>query len=183
MNKTEHIETSIESELFAVEEKVYGSEYKKHLLGQYKLYVEMADKICSRRSSANTFFLTANTFLVAIIGLSSKLEEIPSTVDLCWVVLASAAGILLSFGWYRIIRSYCQLSESKYLIINMIESRLPLAVYRAEWSYLSPMEEQPRYTQLTSLERYIPVIFAGLYLALMITGLCAILMSGNFLDS
>ncbi len=35
--------------------------YQAVLLEQYKLYVEMADRVSARRALANTFFLTLNT--------------------------------------------------------------------------------------------------------------------------
>ena len=35
-------------------------------LEQYKLYVEMADRISSRRQNANSFFLSINTAIVAL---------------------------------------------------------------------------------------------------------------------
>ena len=39
---------------------------------QYKLYVEMADRVSARRSLANTFFLTLNTALFTPIGVFWK---------------------------------------------------------------------------------------------------------------
>src|SRR2546426_1964670 len=37
-------------------------------LEQYKLYVEMADRISARRQTANEFFLSVNTVIVALLG-------------------------------------------------------------------------------------------------------------------
>lgn len=161
----------IKNDLFSMKEKEFGSDYKKALLDQYKLYVEMADRICSRRSSANTFFLTANTLLVTIIGISSELQKHLARLDLWWVALASIGGILLSVSWFKMIQSYCQLSKGKYLIVNIIEEKLPLAAFKAEWLYLKPEENQPRYTQLTTVERVVPIIFAGLYSVLIVVAL------------
>ena len=39
-----------------------------HLLEQYKIYVEMADRISHRRAVANTFFLTFNTAVVGALA-------------------------------------------------------------------------------------------------------------------
>ena len=49
----------------------YGdsASYIPHVLIQYKLDVEMADNISQRRSTANTFFLTLNTFVIGIVIL------------------------------------------------------------------------------------------------------------------
>ncbi len=42
-------------------------------LDQYKLYVEMADRISQRRATANTYFLSVNSAILAFVGyLTSK---------------------------------------------------------------------------------------------------------------
>lgn len=55
-------------QLFLIEEEEYGSKYKDHLFDQYKLYVEMTDRISQRRVLSNTFFLTANTGLLSVMS-------------------------------------------------------------------------------------------------------------------
>src|SRR3954447_24563600 len=45
-----------------------GEKYQAAILEQYKLYVEMADRISNRRGLTNTFFLTLNTAIFTIIG-------------------------------------------------------------------------------------------------------------------
>src|SRR5256885_4461010 len=40
-------------------------------LEQYKLYVEMADRISSRRLTANSFFLTINSAIIALGGYAA----------------------------------------------------------------------------------------------------------------
>ena len=50
----------------------YGGDtaaYQKAILEQYKIYVEMADRISQRRGLTNTFFLTLNTAIFTAIGL------------------------------------------------------------------------------------------------------------------
>jgi hypothetical protein len=42
--------------------------YQAALLEQYKLYVEMADRISQRRGLTNTFFLTLNTAIFTLVG-------------------------------------------------------------------------------------------------------------------
>ena len=53
--------TDLDEYLYGISPDKYGGEYQNHLLEQYKLYVQMADKISERRQSANSFFLTVNT--------------------------------------------------------------------------------------------------------------------------
>lgn len=58
--------------------EVYGSEFEKHLFEQYKLYVEMADRISTRRMWANSFFLSVHTALIAVLSVWLKEESLPS---------------------------------------------------------------------------------------------------------
>jgi hypothetical protein len=57
------------------------------VLELYQLAVEMADRVSARRGLANTFFLTVNTGLAALLG----------GTDLRWYV--AAAGIVFAAAW------------------------------------------------------------------------------------
>jgi len=57
--------------LFPVPPAQYGADYQRHLLDQYKLYVEMANAVSVRRTSANNYLLTINGFLVTLYGLAA----------------------------------------------------------------------------------------------------------------
>ncbi len=56
-------------------------------------------------------------------------------------------------------------------MILEIEKKLPLAMYKAEWSYLKPKNRVSRYMELTRVERWVPIIFAAIYLVLMLIAL------------
>ena len=58
----------IEDNLFKLSPTEYGEAYQAHLLEQYKLFVESADRISQLRQQANRFFLTINTALLAVLG-------------------------------------------------------------------------------------------------------------------
>ncbi len=42
------------------------------VLDLYKMAVEMADRVSARRAGANSFFLTLNTVLAAVVGIVSS---------------------------------------------------------------------------------------------------------------
>jgi hypothetical protein len=170
---------TLESGLLAVKEKDYGPNYKQHLLELYKLYVEMADNVSARRSRANTFFLSVNTLLVTAIGILSELQSGFETLNLWWVLVASFAGILFCWTWLSTINSYRQLNSGKFKVIHLIEERLPLAMYKAEWAYLKPKMGVSRYKQLTVVELWVPKIFAVVYLVLMIIAAILLVKSGS----
>lgn len=51
----------------------YGEKYQDHLLAQYKLFVEMADRVSQRRDQSNRFYVT---FVSAIAGLLIVLQNL-----------------------------------------------------------------------------------------------------------
>lgn len=98
-----------------------------HLLDQYKLYVEMADRISQRRTTANSYFLSVNSAILAFVGYLTSKESL----DYLW--LLAVAGGTLTLLWYSIILSYRNLNTAKWGVVHEIEKRLPISPYDAEW--------------------------------------------------
>jgi hypothetical protein len=131
----------------------------------YKLAVEMADRISARRGIANSFFLTANTGIVAVLG----------SQDVRWYL--AAAGIVFAVAWWALLKSYRDLNSAKFEIILAMEERLPVRVYGDEWDRLrrDPVKFSLRrdalrswaaqYRELGSVERIVPWVFALIYAA------------------
>jgi hypothetical protein len=105
----------------------YGEKYHEHLLEQYKLYVEMADKVSERRLSTNNYLLTVNSILVSLFGVLSGFGSL--TEQRIWQYFLPVAGLLVSITWATLIRSYRQLNSGKFKGIHRIESQLPAALY------------------------------------------------------
>jgi len=79
-------------------------QYHEHIIEQYKLYVEMADRISSRRDIANTFFLTLNGLVLGSAGL---LIEKSFSLSQKWALIFPLAVLLLQcFFWNRLINSF-----------------------------------------------------------------------------
>ena len=91
------------------------------ILEQYKIYVEMADRISGRRSLTNTFFLTLNTAIFAAIGALWKDQANVAS----WVLVFPLIAIVVQCcAWFFLVRSYRQLNSAKYTIIGILEERL-----------------------------------------------------------
>jgi hypothetical protein len=151
----------LEAALAKVAPEQYGADYRAHLLDQYKLYVEMADRISARRQTANAFFLSLNTALLAFLGLAAERDT--GDVPLPWVLAVTAAGLVLCFTWYRLVRSYRDLNGGKFRVIHAIERRLPLAPYDAEWESVGRGEDPRLYLPFTHIEIRVPWVFAALH--------------------
>lgn len=153
----------MEEKLFPVSEESYGPEYKTHLLEMYKLYVEMADRVSSRRQRANSFYLAVNT---GIIGAATFFHLPGATGEGSWLI--AIAGVLLCVMWIRNIQSYKDLNQGKFQIINLIEQRLPIAPYETEWDVLQRGETKSIYRPFHIVERYVPLIFILLYITFIV---------------
>jgi len=130
----------------------------------YKLAVEMADRVSARRALANTFFLTVNTGLAALLGGN----------QLRWYV--AVAGIVFALAWWWLLQSYRRLNQAKFDVINALEPELPVQLFSAEWRHLSAMKKPGRvwpltafwawiwsYHELGTIERLVPIAFVAIY--------------------
>ncbi len=125
------------------------------LLEQYKLYVEMVDRVSQRRQAANRFYIS---LLSALGGLYLLLEKIletqPNTI--IWAVLT----IIISVLWWFNINSYRQLNSGKFKVIHEMEQQLPFACYDREWDYLGRGKNGKLYRQLSKVEGYVPLLIS-----------------------
>ena len=134
----------------------------------YKLAVEMADRVSARRALANTFFLSVNTAVLALLGVA----------DVQWY--AGAAGIVICVVWWALLKSYRELNRAKFVVILAMEERLPARVFGDEWKLLRrepvrfalrPVALRPwvrQYRELGYIERIVPWVFAVIYLAAVV---------------
>ncbi|MGP4027423.1 RipA family octameric membrane protein [Actinomadura sp. 3N407] len=136
------------------------------LLDLYKLAVEMADRVSARRGLSNSFFLTVQTSFVAATGITGN-----SIAKSLWTSLVfGLAGITLTAAWWVQLRSYRQLNNAKFAVINAIEKQLPAQIFTDEWAVLQKAAKGPRrsrYAELGFSERMVPLIFLMLNLLLL----------------
>lgn len=136
--------------------------YQSAVLEQYKLFVEMADRVSARRAAANSFFLGLNTAVLTVVGILWRDKpKAPPTLLVAPLLLLLA----LCLAWFLLVRSYRQLNAAKYAVINQLEQRLPASPYGHEWGALAAGGERATYWLLSKVEQWIPVIFASGYLA------------------
>jgi hypothetical protein len=142
--------------------------YQAAILEQYKLYVEMADRISARRSSVNTLFVTLNA---AVFTLVAALWRDKPAAPRALLVPPAALLLVLCLTWYLLVRSYRQLNTAKYAVIGALEQRLPASPYRqAEWSALGEGAQRSTYWPLSQVEQWLPGVFAAAY----VVGFCAV---------
>lgn len=140
----------------------YGDSYREHLLEQYKLYVESASQISERRTSANNYLLTVNTTLVTLFALTATLADAR-----VWHLALAVAGLLVCATWYIMIRSYRDLNTAKFVVIHELERQLPASLFAYEW-HVAERGRGKAYRPLTHIERFIPAVFAVLFIIVAI---------------
>lgn len=155
-----------ERKLFRVESDDYGDKYQEHYLELYKLYVNTSESIGERRQKNNSFFLTLNTSIIAFMSYVQFGAKPGENSDLYWLI--SLSGILISFTWYRLIASYKDINTGKFKIIHLIEKKLPLSLYDAEWDVLGRGNKPELYKEFTLTEKFIPWIFFGIHAIVLI---------------
>ena len=149
----------------------YGERYTEHVLEIYKLYVEMADRISTRRQAANSFFLTINSAIVALVGYVNTIADSDKGTALFYALVAFA-GMILSYLWYRLVLSYKQLNSGKFRVIHAIETMLPIRPYDAEWNALGRGMNPDLYKPFTHIEVVVPRVFFFLHTIVLIASIC-----------
>lgn len=140
---------------------------QESLLKQYKLYVEMTDRLTARRSDTNKFYLTLLTGLFAVVSFVVEKSGLQIAEKNLVLVGIGLLGIVLCVIWFSNIRSYRLINSCKFQVINEMEKDLPFPSYTREWKLLTG-EDKHRYLQFTAIERVVPFAIAILYLALTI---------------
>lgn len=141
------------------------------ILDQYKVCVEMADRVSARRATANTFFLSLNTAVFTAIGVLADVHPRANKEILLFPLVALLSECAL---WYWLLRSYRQLNSAKYAVIGALEERLPASPFwSAEWTALGQGRDPRRYWPLTHIERWVPVLFAASYLGAFIVAVAS----------
>ena len=142
--------------------ETYSGSFGPDLLEQYKLYVKSAENVSARRLASSRHLLTLSSALVALYGLQS-----PDLVENYWTLLIPVVGITVSALWYLIIKSHSDLNRVKFKIVHELEEHLPAAMFKYEWQ-LAEGGKGNTYRTVTTFEKWVPIVFATLHVALAI---------------
>jgi hypothetical protein len=99
---------------------------------------------------------------MTVFGIASSRDDAGP-----WLAIIPVAGLLVSFAWFSIIKAYKDLNTAKFKVIHELENYLPMALFKYEW-HSCELGKGKAYKPITHLERWIPLIFAGVYLVLTV---------------
>lgn len=137
------------------------------LLEQYKLYVEMADRVSARRTDASKLYISLLTGLLVVIPLVLE-QGTPVDMQNIAFLAMGFLGLALCSVWILNIRSYKQLNSLKFKVIHEMEQKLPFPCYDREWEILREEKESRSYLRLSKIEQYVPLLLMIPYLILLI---------------
>ena len=153
-------------ELINLDKKDYGeSQYHEHILEQYKLFVQSAEKVTDRRNNMNNFYLSLTTAIAGVVGYI-KTADLENAIFLL-VGLGLSAIIICRF-WVVQLDNYRKLNTGKFKVIHEIEKSLPLKLFDFEWEKLGQGKDSELYRNTSNVEKSIPIIFGVLFTAAII---------------
>lgn len=147
----------------------YEDESKNLLLDQYKMYVEMHDRISARRSQMNSFFISLSSGLLAIFSIFGNQGQSANLSVVGLVV--GFLGSVLCILWHFNIDAYRRLVERKIKVILEMEEYLPFYCYSREGALRKQDMSRKVYLRPTSIERLVSSIFGLVYFILAIYSL------------
>lgn len=102
---------------------------------QYKVYVETADRVSSRRLQTNTFFISIISALLGVLAFIFKEPLLAQQGDKIFIFnLLGAFGILLNVVWFVSILAFKQLNSAKFKTIIEMEKHFPFHPFGREWT-------------------------------------------------
>jgi len=149
--------------------------YFAHLLDQYRLCVEMADRLTARRVLVNNSFITLiGAGAVAYAAAPTHLKDTPALL-IFFQLGVSVVSVLLAVMWRVTIGYYRELGAAKFRVIFEMEELLPAQPYKMEWEYLQQARREANKRDShgqASIEMNLPLIagffaFVGLLASLL----------------
>lgn len=132
----------------------------KILFEQYKLYINGIENISNRRDNANKYFISINTGIVASLGFLITDFQVKIPFFLLLILLF---GMVISVIFWFLLNSYAQLNSAKFKIVHIIESKLPIELYKKEWNLLGEGKDYKKYYPFSHIEKIIPCLFFVFY--------------------
>ena len=137
------------------------------LLEIYKLHADLTDRVSERRQSSSRIF---GGLLVSVLIFTGALVRFGgnSTLPLHFALIgASIIIIITSLIWLISMLSFRELNRLKFIVLHDLETKLPYAFYRKEWSH---EHSARKYRVLRTTELLLPIAFVALGIIILVAG-------------
>lgn len=149
---------------------ILDEEKREEYVDLYKIMVQSSESLVARRQNVNTFFVTANGFLLSAVALISK-DGVPGNRIAMALVILSSIGIIFSLIWRQLLLSFGQLNAGKFMVINAMEQHLAAPLYDAEWIALAEGRDKRVYRSFTDNEARVPLAILMVYLIILVVSI------------
>ncbi len=131
---------------------------QNHLIEQYKICIEMADRVTERRTKISSFYLSVLTGLLVFSSLPYFKDSIVINPSRQITLMTSFTGAFICILWWINIASYKNLNSIKFTVIREMEKNLPYPCFEREWDTKSSNVE--KYKKLRKAESFVPIVIA-----------------------
>lgn len=122
---------------------------EKIYLEYYKIWIETITASAKRRQTASAFYIAV---IAALAGTFSFNEAKQS-----WFVLLAIW--LISLLWFFTIRYFKGVAKAKFDVIEMLEQKLRIAMFRTEWTlFKTKYKGHLGSIEVTDIEMLLPVV-------------------------
>ena len=129
----------------------------EQLMRQYEILVEITTQVTNWRLSANNFYLSVSTALVALATYLYNLS--PATG-----IVIGLIGLAMTILWYETIHYYRSLNKAKFTVLNELEKQLPIPMFRLEDEHFVKEDRK----RATWVESKISILFGIAYVLIII---------------
>jgi len=119
---------------------------------QYRLAVEMWDRVRARRQQSNAFYVSINSAFIAAINVAQ-----PGVLSQRYL---SLVGLVICVLWVASIINYGSLADDKHFVITRLEQVLPSCPFSAESLLIKNGNRRTKRRPFTWIERGVPSTFA-----------------------
>jgi magnesium-transporting ATPase (P-type) len=127
-------------------------------LEQYKIYLDMIERVSDRRMRTHNFFITITSAIISLLAVGISSGVLSSNM---WFILIFLYIFILCICkiWVDSLNSFAKLNSVKFKIIFEVEKELPHRCLIDEWEVL---KKDSSYLLLSENEKRIPKYLATL---------------------
>jgi hypothetical protein len=135
------------------------------LFEQYKLAIEMADRMSAKRQTANSFYIG---LFSAFGGLYSLHDKASTLTESAWEVILPILAVIWCVVWWFTIQRYRRINIAKWSVIERLEVKLADKPFIWEREELKKKDQpvSPGSFAFTRIEAAIPILVGSIFLLL-----------------
>jgi hypothetical protein len=132
-------------------------------LNVYKAYIENIGQLGSRHEALRTFYMTVISAIFTFLALAGGTDGLFKAVKGEIFVIVAWFGIAICVAWFMHMGSFAGLFSAKLATLRKIETNLTVEPFTLET--VKPQEKWR--LRLTTVDRWVAVIFIGLFIWLL----------------